>query len=117
MTQFTAFMTLLAQNNPPAGGQQGGPEGFLGGMLPMFLIMGVMFYFLLIRPQQRQRKEQQQRVDSLKPGAKVVTIGGLHGLVHNVKERTVVLKIAEGTMVEFEKSAIASVQSNEATKA
>lgn len=116
MTQFTAFMTLLAQNNPPAGGQPGS-EGFLGGMLPMFLIMGVMFYFLLIRPQQRQRKEQQQRIDSLKPGSKIVTIGGMHGLVHNVKERTVVLKIAEGTMVEFEKSAIASVQSNEATKA
>jgi preprotein translocase subunit YajC len=75
----------------------------------MPLLLFVMFYFLLIRPQQRQRKEQQNRLNSLQTGDRVVTTAGLHGIVHNIKERTVVLKVAEGVMLEFEKAAIASV--------
>lgn len=75
----------------------------------MMGLMVVMFYFLLIRPQQRQRKEMQKRIDSLETGDKVVTTAGIHGLVHNIKEKTVVIKIADSTMVEFDKPAIATV--------
>ncbi len=77
-------------------------------ILPMLLII-VIFYFLMIRPQQRQRKELAKRVDSLQSGDKVITTAGIHALVHNIKEKTVVLKIADGTMVEFDKSAVAQV--------
>ena len=73
------------------------PEGFaalLGRPEFMIVIMIVMFYFLLIRPQQRQRKEQAARIAALKNGDKVITTAGLHGLVHNVKETTVMIKVA-----------------------
>ncbi len=82
----------------------------LGSTWLMMGLMIVMFYFLLIRPQQRQRKELQQRIDALQTGDRVVTTAGIHAIVHNIKEKTVVLKLAEGTMVEFDKPAIASVQ-------
>jgi preprotein translocase subunit YajC len=73
-----------------------------------------MFYFLLIRPQQVQRKQLQQRMDSLQAGDRVVTSAGIHGLVHNIKDKTVILKIADNTMVEFDKSAVAIVLKKEA---
>jgi preprotein translocase subunit YajC len=82
----------------------------------MMGLMVVMFYFLLIRPQQRQRKEQAARIAALQTGDKVVTSAGIHGIVHNVKEHTVVVKVAEGTMIEFDKMAIASVHKKDAAK-
>jgi preprotein translocase subunit YajC len=85
------------------------PAGLLGSPIIMFAVMGVMFYFLLIRPQQRQKKELQERINSLQAGARVVTNSGIYAIVHTVKEKTVVLKIAESTMVEFDKATVASV--------
>ncbi len=96
------------------------PEGIAGLLARpefMIVIMIVMFYFLLIRPQQRQRKEQAARIAALKNGDKVITTAGLHGLVHNVKEATVMIKVAEGTMLEFDKAAIATVTKKEAKEA
>lgn len=90
--------------------------GLLGNPLVMMGLMIVMFYFLLIRPQQRQRKELQARIAALQTGDRVVTTAGIHAIVHNIKEKTVVLKLAEGTMVEFDKPAIASVQSKSSGK-
>lgn len=100
-----AFTTLLAAAQPPAQA----PGGMFGSPLFMMGIMVVMFYFLLIRPQQRQRKEQQARIAALQTGDKVVTAAGIHGIVHNVKEHTVVVKVAEATMIEFDKMAITVV--------
>jgi preprotein translocase subunit YajC len=103
---MTTILTFLAQSQPnPLGSQW---------ILPVLLI--VMFYFLLIRPQQRQRKEQAARIAALQSGDKVVTTAGIHGIVHNVKEHTVVLKVAEGTMIEFDKMAIANVHKKDAAK-
>jgi preprotein translocase subunit YajC len=96
---------FLAQTATPPSG----PAGLLGNPIVMMVLMVVMFYFLLIRPQQRQRKEMAARIASLQTGDKVVTTAGIHGIVHNVKEHTVVIKVAEGTMLEFDKPAIASV--------
>ena len=73
------------------------------------IFIGVIFYFLLIRPQQKQRKELQKLITSLKTGDKVVTTGGIHGMISNVKERTVLLKIAENVKIEIDKSSVASV--------
>jgi preprotein translocase subunit YajC len=100
----SVFSTLAQQ----AGGASGAQP------LIMMGLMVVMFYFLLIRPQQRQRKELQKRIDSLETGDKVVTTAGIHGLVHHIKEKTVVLKIADSTMVEFDKSAVAVVTKKDA---
>lgn len=105
MTQipFLFATSLFAQTTPTP------PGGLLGSPFVMMGLMVVMFYFLLIRPQQRQRKEQAARIAALQNGDKVVTSAGIHGLVHNVKEHTVVVKVAEGTMIEFDKLAITSV--------
>jgi preprotein translocase subunit YajC len=98
---------FIAQADAPPSG------GLLGNPLVMMGLLIVMFYFLLIRPQQRQRKEMAARIAALQSGDKVVTTAGIHGIVHNVKDTTVVVKVAEGTMLEFDKPAIASVQKKE----
>ena len=84
-------------------------QSLLGHPAVMMVLMVVMFYFLLIRPQQKQRKEQAARIAALQSGDKVVTAAGIHGIVHNVKEHTVMVKVAEGTMIEFDKLAITVV--------
>jgi preprotein translocase subunit YajC len=105
-TQLATFFLAQSTAAPQA---PSGPAGILGNPIVMMVLMVVMFYFLLIRPQQRQRKEMAARIASLQSGDKVVTSSGIHGIVHNVKEHTVVVKVAEGTMLEFDKPAIASV--------
>ncbi len=86
-----------------------GTQSIIGHPMFMMVVMVVLFYFLLIRPQQRQRKEQASRISALKTGDKVITTAGMHGIVHSVKDTTVVVKVAEGTNLEFDKAAIASV--------
>ena len=110
---ITLFNTL-AQAAPTAKPQ--GLQAIVGHPMFMMLVMIVLFYFLLIRPQQRQRKEQAARIAALKNGDKVITTAGLHGIVHNVKDTTVVIKVAEGTNLEFDKAAIASVIRKESKK-
>lgn len=108
---ITLFNTLAAASAPS------GPQSILGSPFVMMGLMVVMFYFLLIRPQQRQRKEQAARIAALKNGDKVITTAGLHGIVHNVKDATVMIKVAEGTILEFDKPAIASVSKKESKSA
>ncbi len=105
---MTPILPFLAQTQTPQG-----PQGLLGSPFVMMGLMVVMFYFLLIRPQQRQRKEQAARIAALQNGDKVITSAGIHGIVHNVKEQTVVVKVAEGTMIEFDKAAITAVHKKE----
>lgn len=100
---------LFAATPPP-------PNGFFGNPIVMMVIMVVMFYFLLIRPQQRQRKELAARLAALQTGDRVITTAGIHGIVHNVKESTVVIKVAEGTMIEFDKPAVATVMKKDSSK-
>jgi preprotein translocase subunit YajC len=73
------------------------------------IFIGVIFYFLLIRPQQKQRKEQQKLIESIKTGDKVVTSSGIHGMISNVKDRTVLLKVADNVKIEIDKAAVATV--------
>ena len=78
-------------------------------MLVPFVCIGVIFYFLIIRPQSKKQKEHDVLVKSVKTGDKVVTNGGIHGLVSNVKDTTVIVKIAENVKIELDKAAISSV--------
>jgi preprotein translocase subunit YajC len=75
-----------------------------------------MMYFVMIRPQKRRQTEQQRLVNSLKTGDKVVTNGGIHGLISNVKDSTVIVKVADNVKIEMEKSAITTVFKPEAAK-
>ena len=93
------LITILLQDaNQPKGGAW-------GSLLPLLLLI-VVFWLFFIRPQSKKAKEEQKFRDELKKGDKVVTIGGFHGKVTEVKEHTVVLSLAPDTEVEIEKSAI-----------
>lgn len=74
-------------------------------LLPLFLIL-VVFYFFFIRPQTKKTKEQRKFREALKKGDKVVTIGGVHGKVLEVKETTVILDVGNQLKLTVEKSAI-----------
>ena len=92
-----------------------GPEQppMLFQFLPL-IIIAVLFYFLLIRPQQKKQKEHEKLVSGVKTGDKVVTAGGIHGIVANVKESTFLVKVADNVKIEFDKSAITSLTKAEA---
>ena len=82
--------TAYAMGTQGAAGQQGGFTAFI----PLIL-MFVIFYFLLIRPQQKKSKEHQAMISAIKKGDKVVTSGGIHGIVVKVDDTTVTLEIAD----------------------
>ena len=70
-------------------------------------------YFVLIRPQKKRQQQQQRLVSSLKTGDRVVTNAGIHGLIANVKDTTVIVKVADNVKIEMEKSAISNVLKTE----
>lgn len=93
------FITVLLQAQQPQGGSQ-------WSSLIFILLLVVVFWLCFIRPQSKKAKEEQKFRDELKKGDKVVTIGGFHGKIAEVKEHTVILSLAPDTEVEIEKSAI-----------
>lgn len=90
---------------------QGGAGGF-GFLLPMILIFGV-FYLLLIRPQQKKQKQLQETISQLKAGDKVVTTGGIVGVITAVRETSFLIRSAEKTILEIARSAVAGVDTEE----
>ena len=82
--------------------QQGNPFSML---ITMGLII-VIFYFILIRPQRKQAKELKERQDALKPGDKVISAGGIYGIVREVQEEAVKMEIAPNTVIKIRKSQI-----------
>ncbi len=90
-----------------------------GSMWTTFIMFGaiiLIFYFLIIRPQKKRDKETQAMLDALKKGDKVITIGGIHGTVVAVKEKTVVIKVDDNARIEFLKSAVSTVVNKDAAK-
>ncbi|MEI7864092.1 MAG: preprotein translocase subunit YajC [Chthoniobacterales bacterium] len=98
------FLTLLAQAAPASSE----PPPALFQFAPL-IIIAVLFYFLLIRPQQKKQKDHEKLVAGIKSGDKVITTGGIHGIVSNVKETTLLLKVADNVKLEMDRSAIAMV--------
>lgn len=89
------------------------PTGF-ASFLPI-LLMIVVFYFLLIRPQQNRQRKWQSMLGSLKPGDKVTTSGGIRGVILSIKDDAIQLRIPPDNLrIEVVKSAIASVTQDEA---
>lgn len=84
-------------------------SGLLTTVFPL-LLMFVLFYFLLIRPQQKRQKAVQQMQSDLKKGDKVVTIGGMHGIVDAIEEGTVVIKCGDGSRLTYDRAAIRDVK-------
>jgi len=84
---------------------QGGERNPLGSLFPLILII-IVFYFLLILQQQRRQKKHEEMIRGIKKGDRVITMGGIHGVVSEVKETTFIIKVDENTRIEVEKSAI-----------
>lgn len=100
------FVLLQAQDAAAAAN----PTAGMMTTLIMFGSIFLVFYFLIIRPQSKKQKEMRKMIEALKKGDKIVTIGGIHGIVSTVKERTVIVKVDDDVKLEFSKSAVASVE-------
>jgi preprotein translocase subunit YajC len=107
-------MTGIAYAAGPAAGAGG--LGQLGSFLPLILIF-VVFYFLLIRPQQKQAKQHQAFLGDLKKGNKVITKGGIYGEIVALKDAILTLEIAENIQIKVSRDAIAGPQVKEDPKA
>jgi preprotein translocase subunit YajC len=99
------FSLLLAQ--APAASPSGAGSSLIS-MLP-FVFIFVIMYYVMLRPQMRRQKEQARLVSSLKTGDRVVTSSGIHGLISNVKDTTVIVKVADNVKLEIEKTAVTNV--------
>jgi len=102
------FISSAFAQTAPAAAAEGGFMGSLTGMLPLVL-MFVVLYFIMIRPQMKRQKEHRAMIDALAKGDEVVTAGGLLGKVANLSEGYVQLEIASGVQVQVQRSAVTQV--------
>jgi len=102
------FILTLLMAAPQASGTEGAAPSLMTTFIPFVLII-VIVYFLMIRPQNKKRKETEKMIAAIKKGDKVVTIGGLHGTIQTVKESTVIIRVDDNVKLEFLRSAISNV--------
>jgi preprotein translocase subunit YajC len=117
---LTSILLLLQDTNAPAGTEQGAPQGAPVSPLIQFapyILIGVVFWLLMIRPEQKNRKKRAAMLAAIGKGDKVMTNGGLYGTVVQVQDQIVTLQIAEGVRVRYALSAIQSVEQESVEKA
>jgi preprotein translocase subunit YajC len=103
-------MNKLFMEIPLLQASGGNATGSMVSTLVTFGLVFVIFYFLIIRPQSKKQKDAKKMIEAVKKGDRIITIGGVHGTVSSVKEKTVIVKVDEACKMEFSKSAIASVE-------
>jgi len=87
------------------------PGGRIGSFFVPLIFIFIIMYFVMIRPQKKRQEQQQKLIGNLKTGDRVVTNAGIHGLISNVKETTVLVKVADNVKIEIDKSAIKACDS------
>ena len=101
---------------PPAGGSAApqGPMAMMQSFLPLILIF-IIFYFLLIRPQSKKAKEHKELLENLKKGDKIMTNGGIYGLIEDIDEKTATLKVGikDDVKIKIGRSYIAGIRDKE----
>lgn len=85
------------------------PGSGIGSFFIPLIFIFIIMYFVMIRPQKKRQEQQQKLIGGLKTGDRVVTNAGIHGLIANVKESTVLVKVADNVKIEIDKSAITNV--------
>lgn len=110
---MSTLLTLAAtfapvQDNPPAAGSPGGLFQFI----PLLLV-GVLFFVLLILPERKKQKQRQAMLGALKKGDRVMTTAGMFGTVVSLSEEVVVLQVADGVRLRFTRQAVQSVVDEE----
>lgn len=108
-------MTGIAFAAEPAGGAAGAAGGF-ASFIPLILIF-VVFYFLLIRPQQKQAKQHQKFLSELKKGTRIVTKGGIHGMITELNDNIISLEIAKDITIKISRDAVAGAITKDGTPA
>ena len=88
---------------------QSNPAPFVVQMLPL-VFFAFIFYFLLIKPQQKKQKEHQEMIDGIKKNDQIVTNGGIHGTVVNIKDKTFVMRVDDNTKLEIDKASITYIK-------
>ena len=118
---FNAGVAWAMKGGQAGGGAGGGESGGLGGLLsgpiPMLVLMFVIFYFLLIRPQQKKAKAHKQMLSALKKGDKVVTTGGIYGRITGMDEQTLTVEIAPQVRIKVGRGNVAGVATQAAPPA
>lgn len=110
--RIIGFLITFGQGSTAPAGSPAGPMQFIVSMGPMILIFVIM-YLLLIRPQQKRTREHSEMVTRLKTGDRIVTNGGIHGKVTGAKEETLMIEVADRVEVEVSRAAIARVLAKE----
>ncbi len=105
---LAAFAFVMSFVTPAYAEASAGMDGGFASLIPLLLIM-VIFYFLLIRPQQKKLKEHRNLVDALQKGDKVLTGGGVFGKVTEVKDDTVKVEIADGVVIKVRRDTVAGL--------
>ena len=90
--------------------QGDGATGMFGALVPFLLII-LVFYFLILRPQQKRQKERKILLEAVKKGDRVVTSSGIYGTVEGLEDKTVLVKIADNVKVKMERGAISTILS------
>lgn len=108
LTVIALGASALAQDAPAA--EEAAPAGCMGsggitGLLPIVAMVAI-FYFLIIRPQQKQSKQLAQMRSSLQKGDRVVTSGGIHGVITNLKGDVITVRIADAVKIDVDRNAL-----------
>jgi preprotein translocase subunit YajC len=107
--------TAAASSAAPAGPSTPPPQGLFGSPIVFLVLIGVMMYFMLFRPQQQRAKQQAKLMANLKSGDRVVTTSGIVGIVISVKDKTVSLRSADAKMEVTKSSVTEILESGDAT--
>ncbi len=102
-----AVTALWLGTTMPAYAAEAAANGF-AQLVPLILIM-LVFWFLLIRPQQKRMREHRDMIDALKKGDKIITNGGLYGTIIDIKDDFIRVEIADGVRVKMQREAVASL--------
>ncbi len=109
---FDLISSAYAMGAPPSDGSSPNP---IASLLP-FALMFVVLYLLILRPQMKKQKDQQRMIDELEKGDQIVTSGGIHGIIQNIKDDVLVVKIADNVKIELSRTAVSRVKNGEDEK-
>ena len=110
---YLALILILTISVMLLGGyatEEGGDATSTIYMVVFLVLIFAVFYFLIIRPQRKRQQDQQKLLEDLRPGDRVITIGGIYGRIESLREDSVVLKIESGATIRFARSSIAGKQ-------
>ena len=109
---FSLIDTAHAMGSPAG---EGGGASPIASLLP-FVLMFLVLYLFILRPQMKKQKNQRKMIEELQKGDVIVTSGGIHGIITNLKDDVIVLKIAENVRIELSRSAVSRVKSGAGNK-